>query len=391
MAWLDRNVSPLYHTTGNHTTYDPTSEAVFREMLSHLPRNGPSGQEGLSYFVRHGDLLMVFVNTACSALGGEGRVEIEWLDRVLNSHPTAAWKLVLGHHPAFSVNGFSGPFQRNIEPANGEAFWQVLVRHRVLAYLCSHILAFDVQVHDGVLQILTAGAGTAHRMPAEQEYLHCLQAALDPAGLRYQVLDVEGHIREWLNWPMVLPHSSSWKPLQNGMNLIPEQKQASPGPLSARLLCWEISGSAAATDNGAAQTFLSAIGECSAIAPLWIGLLGPEQRLCVLLSPASGRSPHLWHGPTLTGGQRFSVQVAIHTGMGPGGMLWRRSDALPWSSLAAASPWGAERLSWLKKWSVGHDRGEPRDKPFRGNDLNVRHYASALHFNSPSPTNTLRL
>ena len=57
MAWLDgRNVS-LYHTTGNHTTYDEASENVFREMLSHLPRNGPPGQEGLTYFVRRFVLL----------------------------------------------------------------------------------------------------------------------------------------------------------------------------------------------------------------------------------------------------------------------------------------------------------------------------------------------
>lgn len=49
MAWLDRDAIPLYHTTGNHTTYDRASEAVFRETLPHLPRNGPPGQEGLAY------------------------------------------------------------------------------------------------------------------------------------------------------------------------------------------------------------------------------------------------------------------------------------------------------------------------------------------------------
>ena len=72
-------------------------------------------------------------------------------------------------------------------------FWEILVRHGVLAYVCSHILAFDLQVHDGVLQILTAGAGTAHRMPEDIEYLHCIQAALDAMMvLRYQVLDTDG-------------------------------------------------------------------------------------------------------------------------------------------------------------------------------------------------------
>ncbi|MBN1583682.1 MAG: hypothetical protein JXA89_23450, partial [Anaerolineae bacterium] len=86
MAWLDREAIPLYHTTGNHTAYDAASEAVFRELLAHLPRNGPPGQEGLSYFIRRGDLLMVFVNTMWSGIGGDGRVETTWLERTLADH-----------------------------------------------------------------------------------------------------------------------------------------------------------------------------------------------------------------------------------------------------------------------------------------------------------------
>jgi hypothetical protein len=47
MAWLDRGAIPLYHATGNHTTYDAMSERVFAEMLPWLPRNGPPDQQGL--------------------------------------------------------------------------------------------------------------------------------------------------------------------------------------------------------------------------------------------------------------------------------------------------------------------------------------------------------
>ena len=72
MGWLDRSSLPMWHTTGNHTTYSTMSEAVFREVLR-LPHNGPPGQEGLSYWVRRGDLLMVFAHTLSSGLGGEGQ------------------------------------------------------------------------------------------------------------------------------------------------------------------------------------------------------------------------------------------------------------------------------------------------------------------------------
>ena len=161
MAWLDRNRIPIFHTTSNHTTYDPMSERVFAETLNYLPRNGPPGQGGLSYYVRRDDLLMVFVHTSWSGLGGEGHVETTWLRHVLAQHGDARYKLVVGHHPVHPVNGYAGSYQREIGPEHAGEFWDILVEHRVLAYVCSHILAFDVQVHRGVLQINSAGAGTA--------------------------------------------------------------------------------------------------------------------------------------------------------------------------------------------------------------------------------------
>jgi len=79
MAWVDHETTPLWHTTSNHTTYDATSEGVFRDVVK-SPHNGPPGQAGLSYFVGQGDLLLVFVHTSWSRLGGEGHLETEWLE-----------------------------------------------------------------------------------------------------------------------------------------------------------------------------------------------------------------------------------------------------------------------------------------------------------------------
>ncbi|MEM8916904.1 MAG: metallophosphoesterase, partial [Pseudomonadota bacterium] len=112
MAWLDRARTPLFHSTGNHTTYDRMSERVFADVLSHLPRNGPPDQEGLAYFIRRDDLLLVFIHTLCTARGGEGHIETDWLSDVLAQNSDARWKFVIGHHPAFPVNGYLGPYQR---------------------------------------------------------------------------------------------------------------------------------------------------------------------------------------------------------------------------------------------------------------------------------------
>ena len=363
MAWLDRRAIPLWHATGNHTAYGVISEAVFRDTLA-MPRNGPPGQEGLSYWVRRDDLLLVFVHTLWSGLGGEGHVETAWLDRILRQHADARYKLVIGHHPVWPVNGFSGAYQREIGPEHAGMFWDTLVSHRVRAYLCSHILAFDVQVKRGVLQICTAGAGTLHRMPEAFEYLHSTQLALDAAGLRCQVLDTEGRVRERLSWPPALPPDVAWRVLPVG-----EIDALATGRQRNRVLAFRFSGSAAA-DSSAAQTLLSAF-DPGVLAPLWIGVRGPRQVLTVIIGPEPGRSPHTWHGPALSPDQVFDVQLLLHSGMGPGGMLYRLDTHAAWSSLDAASPWGAERLDWPSCWSIGQGQHGASDRKFRGTDLRV--------------------
>ncbi|MBL1420961.1 MAG: metallophosphoesterase, partial [Alphaproteobacteria bacterium] len=114
MAWLDTASISLYNSTGNHTTYSPMSERVFAEMFPHLPRNGAPNQDGLSYFIRRDDLLLVFVHTLCGNLGGEGHVETQWLEQTLKQNADAKYKLVIGHHPVFPVNGYAGNYGRTI-------------------------------------------------------------------------------------------------------------------------------------------------------------------------------------------------------------------------------------------------------------------------------------
>jgi hypothetical protein len=365
MAWLDKGAIPLWHTTGNHTTYDFVSETVFRDVLG-MPHNGPPGQEGLSYWVRRGDLLLVFVHTLWSGLGGEGHVETDWLRSVLHQHADARHKLVAGHHPVHPVNGFSGAYQRQIGPECAAAFWHTLVQGGVTAYICSHILAFDVQVHFGVLQVCTAGAGTAHRMPEGVEYLHAVQMAVDAEGLRYQVFDIDGQVRERLSWPIALVPDDLWLPLQTGESNAPVVGTPSTG----RIVAFRFVGHAAPAGSTAVQTLLSAF-QSGIQAPLWIGLRGPDQTLTVILGPEPGRSPHYWVGPSASTDAAFDFQLVIHAGMGPGGVMCRFGAEQRWTSLLAASPWGAERLNWPDRWSIGHGQGGEGDRPFQGLGLSV--------------------
>ena len=347
---------PIYNCPGNHTVYNALSESAYRDALAHLPQNGPDGQKGLSYFVRRGDLLLVFVNTMCAELGGEGHVETDWLEQILTRHDDARWRFVIGHHPVFPVNGYYGNYQRTVGAEYRERFWRLLTGNGVFAYICSHILAFDVQVHAGVLQITTAGAGTAHRMPEETEYLHCVQAAVDGDGLRYQVLDDTGQRREHLKWPPDLPGSDAWPALKSGGD------RAASGALDA-IRAWRFAGELPTDGSGRRQTLLAT--PCGAgVETLWIGLAGIERRLTVTMRPQAGRSPHYWLGPALGKTGSFDIQLALHPDMGPGGVLWRDHDTAPWNSCEAASAWGVERLDWREDWVVGRDVSGSADDAF---------------------------
>ncbi|WP_139103106.1 metallophosphoesterase [Pararhodobacter sp. CCB-MM2] len=353
--WLDHEMAwatmPMHHCTGNHTAWDAMSARVFHQVMR--GRTDFPAPDDLNTLIRHGDLALVIIDTLYGRLGGEGWVDLARLDALLTEARDARHLLVMGHHPAFAVNGFHGPCQRNL--AQPEAVWALLKAHGVTAYLCSHILAFDVQVHEGVLQICSGGAGTAHRMPEGVEYLHAVQMALDAEGLRLQVLDDKAQRREALAWPpgdQRKPLSGLWRPSD------PEQ---------ACLL--SVAGQ---PEPGVAQrqTLACAVEPDTGVVPIWIGLSGPDQRLTVLLQPQVGRSPHLWRGPALGDG----LELLLHPGMGPGGLLWRRDGA--WTSLEHTAPWGLERFPTPLRWQVG--ARPDGSEAFVGRDLSVTIEALAI-------------
>jgi hypothetical protein len=225
------------------------------------------------------------------------------------------------------------------------------------------MLAFDVQVHDGILQVLTAGAGTALLLPPEWEFLHAVSAELDQFGLRYEVLDTTGAVRERLTWPPPEPTADAWQEIATD--------DPHPSPHFAEAPAWlDVSGVTAPSPAGS-QTILCAWNDDAWLPPLWIGLIGPEQHLSVLLAPQVGRSPHLWTGPAIPAGTPFRLQLLLHPGMGPGGLLWRSDPSAPWTSLTCASAWGLQRLPITANLSVGCSKGNAEDRAWLGPELSV--------------------
>ena len=291
-------------------------------------------------------------------------METVWLETVLKEHESARYKLVLGHHPIFPINGFSGAYQRELGSEYSRPFWDILVNAGVLAYLCSHILAFDVQAHRGVLQICTAGAGTAHRMPEEVEYLHCVQAALDEKGLRCQVLDAAGVVRERVEWPLPIDAPFEWREVPHG-----ETEAVFSGHLTGDRIA-ELRLSGKTNTAAAAQTMFSAFSP-DALAALWLGLRGPEQTLTGLCSVNTA-------AVQFTGWDLISLQPAASISISPFILIWGPAAC---STATTATPDGHRsgvqpRPGWSdcagrREWSIGHGQGGTKDRPYSGASLTV--------------------
>jgi tartrate-resistant acid phosphatase type 5 len=85
--------------------------------------------------------------------GQDAGAQLAWLDRELGSSP-AAWKIVIGHHPVFTVGGN----QQNTPELIGQ-LKPLFDRHGVQAYLNGHVHNQQHLAVDGV-HYITSGAGS---------------------------------------------------------------------------------------------------------------------------------------------------------------------------------------------------------------------------------------
>jgi len=201
-------------------------------------------------------------------------------------------------------------------------------------------------------------------MPEGVEYLHCVQAVLDGEGLRYQVLDVDGAVRERLEWPLRTTTLSPWRQLPHGEMAALFSGQSKSG----NLVELRLKGKTNVEKVAPAQTLFSAFSS-GTLEALWLGLRGVEQTLTLIVGRDPGRSPIYWFGPNLPAGHDFDIHVAFCPDMGPGGVLFRHHDDVNWSSLNGATATGLERLTWPSRWSVGRGQGGRDDRPYCGTSL----------------------
>ena len=351
MKWLKDKKYPLYQSTSNHHVYSKESEDLFKKHNPQIPQNGPEGFKGLAYWIRKENLLYVSTHQPDRRRYQQylRMDDTAWLDEVLAMNRDADYKFVAGHYPVYPVNGYLENPRWCFKPDERKGFWDTLVRHGVDAYLCSHIIAFDTQIHQGIPQICSGGAGTTYgyrgMMPGTTEYYHATQIAVDKKGLRYQVLDVHDKMRESLSWPFSLgknwrrvnSNQIAWAPAmdhQGNLNLIRAIKlnalRLPPEPPANTLYSYQKTITLLSSDENR----------------FWLGIDLLPGRLHVNLK-LDGPGEVSWLGPPVTfSSAGETIELAFHPALGPGGILWRWSEKHPWNSMETTSASGLERFSW---------------------------------------------
>ncbi|PXA03530.1 hypothetical protein DDZ13_11140 [Coraliomargarita sinensis] len=125
-----------------------------------MPENGPEEHLGRAFWARHGDLLVVTLDTFVDRGEGVpfgytvGEAQLEWVDRVLSDHADANYVIVQGHLPIVGPVNSKNSSASMLEEGTDSDLWKTMVKHGVDVYLCGEHHRITVHQQDGIWQIV---------------------------------------------------------------------------------------------------------------------------------------------------------------------------------------------------------------------------------------------
>lgn len=211
---------PVYPAIGNHDAniyyHDWNGVGPFRASWPDLPQNGPAGYLGTVYSFRHQNALFCVVNTnlyypsTYSARFKVDQAQRDWLEAVLDT-TTALHRFVIGHVEAWppSNGGSNSSLQWN--PADRDAFWQVMAQGGVQAYVCGHIHLWNRDffaasgygnppADTSVRQVICGGAGGGLVPGYGGNFYHFVVWDVDGATVTARAIDSYGNLRDSLRY-----------------------------------------------------------------------------------------------------------------------------------------------------------------------------------------------
>jgi len=307
--YLRKSLRTLNHIASNHVYYNLESAAVYEEFCG-----------AAEWTMTVGGIQYLGINTAFTERNGEAGIDCQRLELRLSELDPTLPIVVLGHHPIWPVNGYDRAPLWVVPQAEGHRAWELMVKNGVILYACSHIIAFDVQLHHGMIQMCTGGAGTeygpAGAMPGQVEGLHVvLVYGLGTKTLTIQQVSTRGGTDE--RWRLERT-SCGWGPIyRSSLDYVSE------GTLGYRLTFIRHS-----VQSKTISFFADEEG------PPVCGAEADDKKLTVAITPAAGADPSLWWCATPP--SWTTAEIYMIGGAGPGGVM-ASLDGGPLSSMFTAS------------------------------------------------------
>ena len=162
-----------------------TGNGVRTPIMKLVSRPGPAGCVETTYSWDHGNAHFVVLNeywNGGTAVGSDVATDgdivpalRQWLERDLAAN-TQPFVFVFGHEPAF-------PGSRHLDNSlnkyadNRDAFWSLLSRYHVQAFISGHVHFYYKDLRDGVWQISDGNAGNS----SQQKHQNYLDVVVGPA------------------------------------------------------------------------------------------------------------------------------------------------------------------------------------------------------------------
>jgi hypothetical protein len=130
----------VYPVRGNHETHCKESVEVWNKVFAGkygLPKNGPEGEQNLTYFIEEGPVLMIGLDEYSAPVKSVNQV---WLNTVLKDHKKH-FIFAAGHEPAFMDGHHTDVL--DVDPVKRDAFWTSLVNAGARAFFAGHDHLYD--------------------------------------------------------------------------------------------------------------------------------------------------------------------------------------------------------------------------------------------------------
>ncbi|MFA4878383.1 MAG: metallophosphoesterase [Methanoregula sp.] len=157
--------APIYVIRGNHEdgpdqTVMPLLDAYRTSVAAGMPKNGPPGEENLTYSFTWKGAKFIALDEYYPHNGKKETVNQTWVDQELTTN-TRPFTFVYGHTPAYLVkDDFDDRgYDIAVHPVLRDIFWNSLVNHNATAYFSGHAHIYVRGEKQGVQQIVAGNGG----------------------------------------------------------------------------------------------------------------------------------------------------------------------------------------------------------------------------------------